>query len=179
MKTSDLTRIALMLSLLIISAQLSIAIGPIAISLQSLMVLIIGLVLTKEQAFLTSFLYLIAGLIGLPIFAQSMGGPHSIFLPSFGFIISFLPAVWLMAKIREGSSKEERTSYIQAVLLGNFIIYLVGISYMSFILNVYLEMDMTFWQILLAGLLPFIPIDILKSIIAIVIAKRLNTHLLD
>ena len=102
MKNSDLTRVAIVLSLLIVSAQFSVSIGSIAISLQSLVILVIGLVLTKKQGLMVTFLYLIAGLIGLPVFAQSMGGPHSVFLPSFGFILSFIPAV-------SGDGKSART----------------------------------------------------------------------
>lgn len=177
MKISDLTRVALMLALLIVSAQFSIPIGPVAISLQSLIVLIIGLVLPKEQAVLTTSLYLITGLIGLPVFSQAMGGPHSIILPSFGFILSFIPAVWLMAKIREMNTKAKITNYFQAILVGNFIIYLIGIAYMSFIFIFYMGNEMTFWKILSIGMLTFIPGDIIKSMIAVSIARQLNQHL--
>ena len=67
--------------------------------------------------------------------------------------------------------------YLQVVLLGNLIIYSLGISYMSFILNIHLELEMSFWQIITAGLLPFIPLDIIKSLIAVRIAKQLNKQL--
>lgn len=177
MKNSDLTRVAIVLSLLIVSAQFSVSIGSIAISLQSLVILVIGLVLTKKQGLMVTFLYLIAGLIGLPVFAQSMGGPHSVFLPSFGFILSFIPAVWAMASLQERKIKSAMQGYLQVVLLGNLIIYSLGISYMSFILNIHLELEMSFWQIITAGLLPFIPLDIIKSLIAVRIAKQLNKQL--
>lgn len=177
MKTSDLTRVALLLSLLIISAQFSIPIGPIAISLQTFVVLIIGLILSTRQAVLTTVLYLVVGLIGLPVFTQAMGGPHSIILPSFGFILSFTPAVWGMSKVRNMNSTHQVNNYVIAVLLGNLIIYLVGIAYMAFILIVYLGNEMSFWKILSIGMLPFIPGDIIKSVLAISMAKRLNRYM--
>lgn len=179
MKTHHLTRVALMLALLIVSAQLAIPIGPVAVTLQTLVVLIIGLVLPKKQGFLTLTVYLLAGFIGLPIFAQAMGGPHSVFLPSFGFVLSFIPAVWLMARKLEKSSKNGFKSYFYAVLLGNIVIYVIGILYMSFILLVHLDHDFSLWKILSIGMIPFIPGDILKSFLAITISMRLNRHLKD
>lgn len=179
MKTHHLTRVALMLALLIVSAQLAIPIGPVAVTLQTLVVLIIGLVLPKKQALLTMILYLFAGIMGLPIFAQAMGGPHSVFLPSFGFVLSFIPAVYLMAKKMEKSPKKDLKSYIYAVILGSLVIYAIGISYMSFILLVHLGNDFSLWKILSIGMIPFIPGDLLKSFLAVTISMRLNHHLKD
>lgn len=177
MKTANLTRIALLLALLIISSQFAIPVGPVAISLQTLIVLIIGLILPTEQAVLTAALYLLLGLLGLPIFTQAMGGPYSVLLPSFGFILSFIPAVWVMSKICSLKFKSANKKYVVAVFVGHFIIYLIGISYMSFILIFYMSDDINLWRILTIGMLPFIPGDIIKSIVAISISKRLNATL--
>ncbi len=177
MKTTDLTRIALMLALLVVSAQFSIPIGPIAISLQTLVVLIIGLVLPTKQAVLTTSLYVVIGLIGLPVFAQGMGGPQSVLLPSFGFILSFTPAVWAMSKIRKMKPIAGIHPSIFALIVGNVIIYALGLLYMTFILTFYVGQDLNFGQILSIGMLPFIPGDIIKSIVAMSISKRLNAYL--
>lgn len=177
MKASNLTRVALLLTLLILAAQLSIPIGPVAISLQTLIVLVIGLLLPTKQAVLTTILYLMVGLMGLPIFTQAMGGPHAVFLPSFGFILSFPPAVWIMSKIRQLQSKKIGNNYLLAVILGHFTIYIIGVSYMTFIFLFYLEKKITFGKILWIGMLPFIPGDIIKSLLAINLAKRLNRYM--
>lgn len=177
MKISDLTRVSLLLALLIISSQFAIPIGPVAISLQTLIVLIIGLILPTNQAVLTTILYLLVGLIGLPVFTQAMGGPYSVLLPSFGFILSFIPAVWVISRIRSLKSRDKTRNYIVAVLLGNIIIYLIGITYMSLIFTFYLDNEMSFSRILSIGMLPFIPGDIVKSVIAVSISRRLNDYL--
>lgn len=176
MKTSDLTRVSLLLALLIISSQFALPIGPVAISLQSLIVLIIGLILPTKQAVLTTSLYLLVGLIGLPVFTQAMGGPYSVFLPSFGFIVSFIPAVWLISKIRGKHWRNKPNNDILAVFFGNLIIYIVGIAYMAFILVFYLDQQMSLWKIISIGMLPFIPGDIIKSVVAVSISRRLNAN---
>lgn len=177
MKTADLTRVSLLLALLIVSAQFAIPIGPVAISLQTLVVLIIGLILPARQAILTTSLYLVVGLIGLPVFAQAMGGPQSILLPSFGFVLSFIPAVWIISKIRQLPSRDKMSNYLLAIFLAHLIIYAIGLAYMTFILNFYLGNAMSFGRILTIGMLPFIPGDVVKAGIAISIARSLNTYL--
>lgn len=177
MKTTHLTRIALMLTLLILSAQFALPMGPIVISLQSLVILIIGLIMPKKQAALTAILYLITGLIGLPVFAQATGGPQAIFMPSFGFILSFIPAVYIMAAIRKQNVKHSINSDFLAVLVGNVIIYLIGMTYMYFVFTFYLKTPLTFWKVISIGMLPFVPGDIMKSIVALSIARQLNKHL--
>lgn len=177
MKIGDLTRVSLLLALLIVSAQFAIPIGPVAISLQTLVVLIIGLILPTGQAVLTTGLYLAIGLIGLPVFSQAMGGPYSVLLPSFGFILSFIPAVWAISTIHQRSPQSGITNYLVPVLLGHLIIYAIGLSYMAFILNIYLGNGMSFGRILALGMLPFIPGDIIKAILAISISKRVKTYL--
>lgn len=177
MKTQDLTRVALMLALLAVCSQIALPIGPVPITLQTLVVLIIGLILPTGQALLTMSLYLVLGLIGLPIFSQAMGGLQSVFLPSFGFILSFIPAVWVMSKICHKKNSHSIRRYVIAVIAGNLIIYIIGLSYMSFILTIYLGNEMSLWQILFVGMIPFIPGDIAKSIVAVTASKRLNSYL--
>lgn len=177
MKTTQLTRIALMLALLILSAQFTLPVGPIVISLQSLIILIIGLILPPKQAAMTAGLYLLTGLIGLPVFTQAMGGPQAIFMPSFGFVLSFIPAVYLMAIIRKQNFKHSMSADLLAVLVGNVVIYLIGITYMYLIFTFYLKTPLTFWKVISIGLLPFVPGDIMKSIVALSVARQLNKHL--
>lgn len=177
MKTLSLTRVALLLALLVISSQFAIPIGPVAISLQTLVVLIIGLVLPTGQAVLTTSLYVFIGFMGLPVFTQAMGGPYSVLLPSFGFILSFIPAVWVMSKIQRVKAIPETKRSFLAVTAGNSIIYVIGILYMTLIFHFYLENTLSLGKALLIGMLPFIPGDIVKSLIAVSVAKRLNRYL--
>lgn len=177
MKTSSLTRVALLLALLVISSQFALPIGPVAISLQTLVVLIIGLVLPTGQAVLTTSLYVFIGFMGLPVFTQAMGGPYSVLLPSFGFILSFIPAVWIMSKIQQVKILPEIKRSVLAVVVGNSIIYVIGIFYMTLIFHFYLESTLSFRKVLSIGMLPFIPGDILKSLVAVSIARRVNHYL--
>lgn len=168
MKNRDITLTAIMITLLIICSQLSLPIGPVPITLQTFAVLMIGYLLSPKNAVLATSIYLIMGLFGLPIFSNFMGGFQSFLLPSFGFILGFIPASYLQAKYL--------TKYSNLAIAGiiNFAVtYVIGLTYMALILNIYLNSQLNFVGILMAGMIPFIPGDLLKLVVGVFIAKRI------
>lgn len=177
MKAKDITLVALMVALLAICSQLSIPIQPVPITLQTLAVLMIGFLLTPRNAFLAGAIYMILGLIGLPVFAGFSGGYQSFISPAFGFIISFMFAAGLGAWYLKG--KTGLTHYIVAGLIMTAVTYLIGIPYMGMVLNGFNGASMSFYQILMAGLIPFIPGDLIKFALAVVLAKQLRPRLVD
>lgn len=177
MKTRDITLSALMIAVLAICSQLSLPIGPIPITLQTFAVLLIGLLLPAKQAFTVTTAYLILGLIGFPVFANGSGGIQAFLSPAFGFAIGFIPAATFMARFLENKNLPTLRTYLTASLLATVILYLIGLSYMSFIINTVLGAQMTLSQILMAGMLPFLPGDILKVILSIGVAQRLRAPL--
>lgn len=177
MKTRDITLSALMIAILAICSQLSVPIGPIPITLQTFAVLLIGMILPSRQAFIVTSAYLFLGLIGFPVFANASGGIQSFLSPAFGFAIGFIPAATFMAHFLEDKNQPTVSHYLIASILATIILYLIGLSYMSVILNFLLGAQMSFVQILTAGMLPFLPGDILKAVLSIGVALRLRTPL--
>ena len=173
MKTKDMTLIAIMIGMLIICSQLAIPIGPIPITLQTLAVLMIGYLLTPKNAVLTIILYLLLGLIGFPIFANFSGGLQAILLPSFGFALAFIPATYLQTRYLKNHNISQVKNLMIAGLINTAITYLIGLTYMAFILNIYLNSSLNFMGILWIGFIPFVPGDIIKVVLAILLAKRL------
>lgn len=172
MKTKDITFTAIMLSILIVCSQISIPIGPVPITLQTLAILLIGYFLSPKKSALATTLYLIMGLAGLPIFSAFSGGPQSILMPSFGFILGFIPASYVHSKYLEKYSNLEIKHLVISGILSFSITYIIGLTYMAAILNLYLNSGLTLTGILMAGFIPFIPGDILKLIVGILLAKQ-------
>lgn len=177
MKTRDITLSALMIAVLAICSQLSIPIGPIPITLQTFAVLLIGLLLPPKHALLVTSSYLLLGLIGLPVFANASGGLQSLISPAFGFAIAFIPAATSMAHFLQKQHQPRLITYLLASVLATVILYAIGLSYMSFILNVVLGAELTASKILMLGMIPFIPGDIIKIMLSITIALRLRNPL--
>jgi len=172
----DITQIGLFSSLTAIGAFISIPIGPVPISMQTFFVLLSGIILGSKKAMLSQIVYVILGLIGLPIFAGFTGGLQTIFKPSFGFIISFIVASYLVGKIAEQHNKSLKNIII-AVFLGSLIMYAIGLPYMYYILNIILAKHFDIFKIMEMGMFMFIPGDTIKGIIAVLIGKRLQGKL--
>lgn len=173
MKTREITLSAILLALLIVCSQLVIPIGPIPITLQTLAVLMMGYLLSPKNTLLTTSIYLIMGVSGLPVFAGFSGGFHMLLTPAFGFVLGFIPASYIQAKYLKSFSNLEMKHLLFSGFIASLITYLIGLTYMAGILNLYLDSQMNFTQILMVGLIPFIPGDLIKLAVASLLAKRI------
>ena len=81
---------SIFLALLIVSSYISIPLSDISLTLQVLVVLLLALILPFIDTEIIIVLYILMGLIGIPVFANFTSGISKIFTPSFGFIISFI-----------------------------------------------------------------------------------------
>lgn len=169
----ELVYVSLFSALTGIGAFIQIPLGPVPITLQTLFVLLSGFLLGPRLAILSQLTYVLLGLVGLPIFSGMTGGIQSILKPSFGFIISFLVASYIVGLLCK-DGKRSMYSYIIAGIIGTSVMYIIGIPYMAFILNVVMKSGLSFIRILEIGLFLFIPGDIIKLIIASSIGYRLN-----
>ena len=168
----DITQIGIFTALTAVGAFISIPIGPVPITLQSFFVLLSGIILGSKKAVFSQITYLLLGLIGFPIFSGFSGGLQHIFKPSFGFIIGYIAAAYVVGKLTE---EKTVTQYLwAAVLIGILIIYTFGLPYMYYILNIMLNNNFSIVEILQLGMFAFIPGDALKAVIIIFTANRLK-----
>jgi biotin transport system substrate-specific component len=179
MKKLDVRKITLssmLLALLILSAFISIPIPftTIKITLQTMVVFIIGSMISPIYCFMTVLLYIALGLFGLPVFSSGSGIMY-IFTPSFGFIIGFLLAAPLMSYINRRTFSTRLVRYIVSCSIGILLIYAIGVPYMYYVLKLYMSMDISFGYALISGGLMFLPFDILKAAAAYPVAN--NSHI--
>lgn len=167
---------ALLLAVLIVCSQLSIPVQPVPITLQTFAVLIIGMIVPPKAAFFITLTYTLMGFIGLPVFAGYKGGIQSILSPTFGFVLSFIIASTLIAFLLTKFRKNFLT-YLVMGLLGTCTIYLVGLPYLGYILNHVMGVEKNVSEILQIGMLPFLFGDIIKVVLAAMIANTLEKHL--
>ena len=143
--------------LLIVSAKVQLPFYPVPMTMQTLVVLLIGMTYGPYLAAVTISLYIIQGVMGFPVFAGG-GGIAYIVGPTGGYIIGFLiSATFLGLLANRGWGKTWKTSAI-SMIAGVFIIFLSGISWLS----VYIGFE----NAILKGFIPFIYADCLKIIIA-------------
>ena len=92
---------SLFAALTAVGAYIAIPIGPVPIVLQNFFVYLTGLLLGSKWGATSVAVYLLAGICGLPVFAGGRGGIGHIIGPTGGYLIGFLPAVFVIGFIKE------------------------------------------------------------------------------
>jgi len=165
-----LARVAAFTILLAVGARLSIPFWPVPFTLQTLVVAVIGLSAGPWLGLATVSLYLLLGLAGVPVFAGG-GGPGYILTPGFGFLLGFLPAVAVVGLARNLNRVLPRViADAVAALLGLVPVYGVGVLYFSLIKGFY---GQTPAWVILSPFLIYLPGDVVKALVAAVVARRL------
>jgi len=176
-KITEIVMISLFAALTAVGAFIRIPIPYVPFTLQTLMVMLAGLILWSRPAALSQLLYLAIGLLGLPVFAQG-GGPGYILQPSFGFLVGFIAGAYLIGKIAEAAEKLSFPRILAALLLGQAAIYALGIAYLHFSLNFIIHKPTTFLTTIKIGLVVFIPGDILKTLVAALVVVPIRQRLM-
>ena len=174
MKVKDLILTALFAALTAIGAFLGFKFVLASITLQFLFTAMAGVLLGRRYGALSQAVYVLLGLVGVPIFAQG-GGFSYVLQPTFGFLLGLIPAAWVIGVLAKRPLKFWRTAL--AMLAGLAALYAIGVPYMALIANGYLGKGLTFWQVMRSGMLIYLPGDMLKiavgSALCVAVERRL------
>jgi biotin transport system substrate-specific component len=158
---------SLFAALTAVGAYLSVPIGPVPIVLQNMFVLLAGLLLGSRWGLASVAVYLLAGFCGLPVFAGGTGGIGRFFGPTGGFLLGYLPAVFLtgaLAERRPGRMIRD----VAAMLLGSVALYACGVPWLMVVTGMPLA------KAAAAGMLPFLAGDALKIAAAALIVRAVR-----
>jgi len=158
---------SLLAALMAVSSYFPIPIGPVPIVLQNMFVLLSGLLLGSRWGLASVGVYILAGACGLPVFAGGLGGISRIAGPTGGYLIGYLPAVYVIGLITEKIKKNIVFDVI-AMICGCIIIYACGVTWLKVLTG------MTWSKTLMVGMYPFVIGDVLKIAAAAVIARGLR-----
>ena len=150
-------------------AQVEIPLWPVPITGQTLGVIIVGASLGAWRGAAALTTYMILGLAGLPIFAGLTGSLAALAKPSFGFVIGFIFSAFVAGWFAERAWDRRPALAFVGFAAASIVPFLFGIPYLAFVLNVGMGLDLSFWQILEAGLFPFIVGGLIKAGIAALI----------
>ena len=162
---------SLFAALISAGAYLAIPLGPVPITLQTLFVLLSGLLLGSRWGAASVAVYLFAGIAGMPVFSGGTGGIGQIIGPKGGYLIGFLAAAYIIGLIKERTSGLSKPVIgdIAAMCCGTAVIYLFGAVWLKIITG------MEWGKVSGLGIYPFLPGDVLKIIAAVFIARSLRT----
>lgn len=159
--------------------QMKLAVSVIPFTFQTLAVIIAGIFLKPRQAFLSIFIVVILGIVGLPIFGGKGGlafviGPTGGYIFAFSFFAMFISIVTgkflqqSTATIKEHRVRSFLSLLIPFVLISILFVHTLGSLWMMYVL------DTTILQALSLGSIPFIPGDIIKAIIGVILVLTLT-----
>lgn len=130
---------------------------PVPITLQTFTVLLAGAALGPMRGVAAMLLYLAVGAAGVPWFSEQTSG---VGFPSFGYVIGFVLAAALVGALARRGADRSVLGTVGAMLLGNLVIYGVGVPYLA------LAIGDDLWTAIGLGLTPFLIGDGLKILLA-------------
>lgn len=155
---------ALFGALTFLGSLIRIPVGPVPITLQTLVVLLAGLTLRPGTAFWAMVVHLLLKLI-------TTG--EAWMTPPFGFVIAFIVVAPSMA-FAKARLKNSLANVIGITVVATFTMYAIGIPYMGFILNNQMGGNYSLMQLLNMGMILFLPGDAAKAALAVMIQKRVR-----
>ncbi|MEA3232379.1 MAG: biotin transporter BioY [Thermodesulfobacteriota bacterium] len=171
MQSTDSLRMMVMASLfaalIAAGAFLAIPVGPVPIYLANFFVMLAGLVLGPQWGSAAVGAYLLAGTLGLPVFAGGTGGIGRFFGPTGGYLLAYLPAVFLAGVISK-RTKPSPAGDVMAMLAAVTVIYGMGVPWLKTITG------MTWGKSLAVGMVPFLIGDGIKIAAAIPVVRMVR-----
>lgn len=149
---------------------LNIPVSPVPISLGMLAIYFVVSVVGMKLGTASVIIYILLGLAGVPVFTNFTGGPAKLFGPTGGYIIGYI-FMALICGFFADKFKKRLPLYFWGMILGTAVCYLFGTAWLGY------QMDLTFPQALAAGVLPYIPGDLLKLIIAMALGSQIRKRL--
>lgn len=158
---------ALFVALTAVLSQIAIPIGPVPINLATFSVFCAGALLGARAGCVSQFVYVLLGLVGVPVFSMFRSGPNVLVGPTGGYIIGYVLAAWLTGFIADRS--ENKSSVLVLAMLGGFCAYmLTGTVWYMFSTRAGLVVS------LMTCVIPFLPGEAVKIAAAVMLAKRLR-----
>lgn len=162
---------ALLAATIAAGAFMVVHVGPVPISMQLFFVFLAGYVLGPAQGAVCVLLYLVAGTIGLPVFAGGTSGLAHILGPTGGYFLGFVLSAALCGLATKGG--REGLSWVVGIFFGVLALvamYVPGVVWLKYVI----EVDWT--KALTIGCYPFIGWDLLKIVAAVACYRLLNRY---
>lgn len=161
----ELTTISLLVAAMAVTSQIAIPTGAVPLTVQTFTVALMGFFLGAKKGALATLVYILLGVIGIPVFSNFQGGLHVIVGYGGGFVLGFLPFSFFCGFNGKGWAK------IAIGLFGLLLCHLAGIVHYSYVSGLGLVLSF------LTASLPFVLKDIFLTLCAYFFANALKKRL--
>lgn len=169
--TFQIALVALMTAITCVMGPFSIPIpvSPVPISLTNLAIYFITCIIGWKLGTLSYLLYLCIGIAGLPVFSSFSSGFGKLLGPTGGYLIGFIFLAIISGICFEKTNN--RIFQIIGLILGTAVCYLFGTVWLCY------QAGLTFYQGLWAGVIPYIPGDLVKIVLTVLFAPVIRKRL--
>lgn len=169
-RTRDMVQIALFAAIMCILGPLSIPIGPVPISLTTLVIYTMVYILGMKKGTVSCIVYILLGLVGLPVFSGFSGGPAKLLGATGGYIIGYIFVVLIAGAIVDHWSQKYWLHFI-GFIVGTAVLYAFGTAWFIFLMKCELGYAMS------VCVIPFIPGDLCKIVLAMLLGSQVRRAL--
>ena len=161
---------AVAVALLCVCAWIAIPFGGVPYTLQTFALCLIALLFGAKLSLAAVTAYVLLGFCGVPVFAGFTGGAEKLLGPTGGYLLAMLPFVCIVAVF----SKRAFFGKALGAAIALFVMYLLGTLYFSALVTGFTGGG--FWAAFVACVLPYIPADIAKLLLAVWLSGRLKKY---
>lgn len=173
--TTSMVLMALFAAITCVLAPVSIPIGPVPISITMLILFISVYVMGWKRGIITYLVYLLIGIVGLPVFSGWEGGPGKLAGPTGGYLIGFIPMIFVCGLAIEKGYTMSRAAGIavsvSGMAAGTAIAYAFGTVWFC------LSTGTGAMAALTMCVFPFLIGDAAKIIVAAIVGPLIGTQI--
>lgn len=169
LSTKQIALIGLMTAVTCVAGSLAIPIpfSPVPISFTNLVIYLALYVLGMKAGTLSYLVYLLLGFAGLPVFSGFSGGVAKVAGPTGGYLVGFIFLAIVTGFLFDHSSGN-RVIEVVGMVIGLAICYIFGTVWLS------AQLGRTFIEGLSVGVIPYLPGDAVKIVLAVAFGPRLR-----
>lgn len=154
-----------------LGAYIMIPLPPVPVTMQTLFVFLAGSLLGGYLGAMSQVVYILLGVIGLPVFAGGKAGAGVLFGPTGGYLIGFVVGAWFLGRLASLRARPGFWWLLGSMALGLVVIYSFGVAQLMVVAKLSLS------KALAVGVLPPLPGDVAKMIVAALICLKIRGHL--
>ena len=163
---------AIFAALIAVGAFIRIPVPPIPFTLQIFFVAMAGMILGPKWGTLSVLVYVILGIIGVPVFTKP-AGPAYVFEPTFGYLLGFILQAFVTSIIIKKRNNHSTGTLLIACFSGALCSFLIGVPYFYMIMNLYMHNHTAIASIVYSGFLLFVPADTVLMILAALLGRKI------
>jgi len=175
-KTYFMATCAIMTALLCIAAPNSVPIGPIPVTLTNLILYFAIFILGTKGTTVSYIVYLLLGIVGLPVFSGYAGGIGKVAGPTGGYLVGFIPMIIISGIFFAASKKKGKATCVAitmaGMIIGTAVAYILGTIWFV------IQMDCDYAYAFSVCVLPFIPFDLGKMVVANILGHAVRKPLI-